>query len=104
MKLSTIINASPALQTLIRQKLPLKEAYAVMQLASKLNPMLEFYTDELTKGRTPEELGELEISPEDIKAPTPRLRLDLDLSLTPSEVWALSPFVTFYTEFEEAAT
>lgn len=103
MKLLTICNASSALQKLVRQSLPLKEAYAVMQLASKLNPLLEFCTDELAKGRDPEELGELEVSPEDIKAPTPRLRLDLDLSLTPAEVWALRPFVEFYAEFEEVA-
>ena len=43
MKLYDIALASKPLQKLIGQDLPLRQAYALAILATKLNPTLEFY-------------------------------------------------------------
>lgn len=93
MKLYDIALASKPLQKLIGQDLPLRQAYALAILATKLNPSLEFYGSQLMSGRPQAELNEL-------KADLPeferiKLPLDLDIRLSAGDIKCLEPFVEF---------
>lgn len=93
MKLYNIALASKPLQKLIGQDLPLRQAYALAILATKLNPTLEFYGNQLMSGRPQEELNELEAELPEFKRI--KLPLDLDLRLSAGDIKCLEPFVEF---------
>ena len=93
MKLYDIALASKPLQKLIGQDLPLRQAYALAILATKLNPSLEFYGNQLMSGRPLEELNELEAELPEFKRI--KLPLDLDLRLSAGDIKCLEPFVEF---------
>lgn len=93
MKLYDIALASKPLQKLIGQDLPLRQAYALAILATKLNPTLEFYGNQLMSGRQQEELNELEAELPEFKRI--KLPLDLDLRLSAGDIKCLEPFVEF---------
>ena len=60
MKLYDIALAAKPLQKLIEQDLPLRQAYQLAMLATRLNPTLEFYGNQLMSGRPQAELNELD--------------------------------------------
>lgn len=93
MKLYDIALASKPLQKLIEQDLPLRQAYALAILATKLNPSLEFYGSQLMSGRPQEELNELEAELPEFKRI--KLPIDLDLRLSAGDIKCLEPFVEF---------
>ena len=93
MKLYDIALASKPLQKIIGQDLPLRQAYALAILATKLNPTLEFYGNQLMSGRPQEELNELEAELPEFKRI--KLPLDLDLRLSAGDIKCLEPFVEF---------
>lgn len=93
MKLYDIALASKPLQKLIGQDLPLRQAYALAILATKLNPSLEFYGNQLMSGRPQAELNELETELPEFKRI--KLPLDLDLRLSAGDIKCLEPFVEF---------
>ena len=93
MKLYDIALASKPLQKLIGQDLPLRQAYALAILATKLNPTLEFYGNQLMSGRPQAELNELEAELREFKRI--KLPLDLDLRLSAGDIKCLEPFVEF---------
>lgn len=93
MKLYDIALASKPLQKLIGQDLPLRQAYALAILATKLNPSLEFYGSQLVSGRPQAELNELEA--ELPKFERIKLPLDLDIRLSAGDIKCLEPFVEF---------
>ena len=93
MKLYDIALASKPLQKLIGQDLPLRQAYALAILATKLNPTLEFYGNQLVSGRPQEELNELEAELPEFKRI--KLPIDLDLRLSAGDIKCLEPFVEF---------
>lgn len=93
MKLYDIALASKPLQKLIGQDLPLRQAYALAILATKLNPSLEFYGNQLMSGRTQAELNELEAELPEFKRI--KLPIDLDLRLSAGDIKCLEPFVEF---------
>ena len=93
MKLYDIALASKPLQKLIGQDLPLRQAYALAILATKLNPTLELYGNQLMSGRPQEELNELEAELPEFKRI--KLPLDLDLRLSAGDIKCLEPFVEF---------
>lgn len=93
MKLYDIALASKPLQKLIMQDLPLRQAYALAILATKLNPSLEFYGNQLMSGRPQEELNELEAELPEFKRI--KLPIDLDLRLSAGDIKCLEPFVEF---------
>lgn len=94
MKLYDIALAAKPLQKLIEQDLPLRQAYQLAMLATKLNPTLEFYGKQLMSGRPQTELNELDADtlPE---LPHITLPLDLDIRLSAGDIKCLEPFVTF---------
>lgn len=93
MKLYDIALASKPLQKLIGQDLPLRQAYALAILATKLNPTLEFYGNQLMSGRPQEELNELEAELPEFKRI--KLPIDLDLRISAGDIKCLEPFVEF---------
>lgn len=93
MKLYDIALASKPLQKLIGQDLPLRQAYALAILATKLNPTLEFYGSQLMSGRPQAELNELEADLPKFKRI--KLPIDLDLRLSAGDIKCLEPFVEF---------
>ena len=93
MKLYDIALASKPLQKLIGQDLPLRQAYALAILATKLNPTLEFYGNQLMSGRPQEELNELEAELPEFKRI--KLPLDLDIRISAGDIKCLEPFVEF---------
>ena len=99
MKLYDIALASKPLQKLIGQDLPLRQAYALAILATKLNPTLEFYGNQLMSGRPQEELNKLEAELPEFKRI--KLQIDLDLRLSAGDIKCLEPFVEF-EEVDEA--
>lgn len=98
MKMKTIAEACAPLNKLIRMDMPIRLAYAVMQLATTLEPEWDFYRNQLVIGKKPEEIDELEIDKhfECVKIP-----LSTNITLTACDIKALSPFVEF---IEEEAT
>lgn len=100
MRLSTIVAAAAPLQKLIQQDIPIRKAWELTQLVSRINPMLEFYGQQLTRCETDEavrELGELEMEGfEDCFRL--ELWLGLPVSLSAADVHNLEPFVRFCEE------
>ena len=98
MKLYDIALAAKPLQKLIEQDLPLRQAYELAILATKLNPTLEFYGNQLMSGRPQAELNNLDADlPEltRIELPHITLPLDLDIRISAGDIKCLEPFVTF---------
>lgn len=93
MKLYDIAIAAKPLQKLIEQDLPLREAYQLAILATKLNPSLEFYGNQLMSGREQTELNNLDADIPEL--PRVTLPLDLDIRLSAGDIKCLEPFVTF---------
>ena len=93
MKLYDIALASKPMQKLIRQDIPLRQAYALAILATKLNPSLEFYGSQLVSGRPQAELNELEAELPEFERI--KLPLDLDIRLSAGDIKCLEPFVEF---------
>ena len=94
MRLYDIVLAAQPLQKLVNQDLPLREAYKVAMLATRVNPHLEFYGAELAKGKIEDELNEFDVSDFDAVEPI-KLSLGLDLKLSAADIKRLEPFVTF---------
>lgn len=93
MKLYDIALAAKPLQKLIEQDLPLRKAYELAILATKINPTLEFYGNQLMSGRPQEELNNLDADlPELTRIELP---IDLDVKLSAGDVKCLEPFVIF---------
>lgn len=93
MKLYDVALASKPLQKLIEQDIPLRQAYALAILATKLNPSLEFYGSQLMSGRPQAELNELEADLSEFERI--KLPLDLDIRLSAGDIKCLEPFVEF---------
>lgn len=93
MKLYDVALASKPLQKLIGQDLPLRQAYALAILATKLNPSLEFYGNQLMSGRPQAKLNELEADLPEFERI--KLPLDLDIRLSAGDIKCLEPFVEF---------
>lgn len=94
MRLYDIVLAAQPLQKLVNQDLPLRQAYKVAMLATRVNPHLEFYGAELAKGKFEDELNEFDVSDFDAVQPI-ELSLGLDLKLSAADIKRLEPFVTF---------
>lgn len=94
MRLYDIVLAAQPLQKLVNQDLPLREAYKVAMLATRVNPHLEFYGAELAKGKFEDELNDFDVSDFDTAQPI-QLSLALDLKLSAADIKRLEPFVTF---------
>lgn len=97
-KLIDLVKASPGLQKLILQDLPIRTAYKIMQLTEKANPSLMFYGQEAIKaGENEQRLGELEnmeVSGFEDYEPI-EVGLDSNIRLTPSDIKFLKPFISF---------
>lgn len=94
MRLYDIVLAAQPLQKLVNQDLPLREAYKVATLATRVNPHLEFYGAELAKGKFEDELNDFDVPDFDTVQPI-QLSLALDLKLSAADIKRLEPFVTF---------
>lgn len=94
MRLYDIVLAAQPLQKLVNQDLPLRQAYKVAMLATRVNPHLEFYGAELAKGKFEDELNDFDVSDFDTAQPI-ELSLALDLKLSAADIKRLEPFVTF---------
>lgn len=94
MRLYDIVLAAQPLQKLVNQDLPLREAYKVAMLATRVNPHLEFYGAELAKGKFEDELNDFDVPDFDTAQPI-ELSLTLDLKLSAADIKRLEPFVTF---------
>lgn len=94
MRLYDIVLAAQPLQKLVNQDLPLREAYKVAMLATRVNPHLEFYGAELAKGKFEDALNDFDVSDFDTVEPI-ELSLALDLKLSAADIKRLEPFVTF---------
>lgn len=94
MRLYDIVLAAQPLQKLVNQDLPLREAYKVAMLATRVNPHLEFYGAELAKGKFEDEINDFDVPDFDTAQPI-ELSLALDLKLSAADIKRLEPFVTF---------
>ena len=94
MRLYDIVLAAQPLQKLVNQDLPLRQAYKVAMLATRVNPHLEFYGAELAKGKFEDELNDFDVPDFDTAQPI-QLSLALDLKLSAADIKRLEPFVTF---------
>lgn len=94
MRLYDIVLAAQPLQKLVNQDLPLRQAYKVAMLATRVNPHLEFYGAELAKGKFEDDLNDFDVSDFDAVEPI-QLNLELDLKLSAADIKRLEPFVTF---------
>lgn len=94
MRLYDIVLAAQPLQKLVNQDLPLREAYKVAMLATRVNPHLEFYGAELAKGKFEDDLNDFDVSDFDTVEPI-HLSLTLDLKLSAADIKRLEPFVVF---------
>ena len=101
MELITIVRAQNGLQKLIVQDLPLVQAYQVMKLVEQANIHLTFYSNEMVKCYGDEnrikELNDLNITDFDEREKI-RIPLNTNISLTPSDIKFLEPFIDFYEE------
>lgn len=94
MRLYDIVLAAQPLQKLVNQDLPLRQAYKVAMLATRVNPHLEFYGAELAKGKDEQALNDFDVPDFDAAEPI-ALDLSLDLQLSAADIKRLEPFVTF---------
>lgn len=94
MRLYDIVLAAQPLQKLVNQDLPIRQAYKVAMLATRVNPHLEFYGAELAKGKDERALNDFDVPDFDADEPI-TLDLSLDLRLSAADIKRLEPFVTF---------
>lgn len=102
MRLEDLVLASNSVQKLILQDLPLKTAYALMQLANEINPYLKFFSQEMVKSAPDsEERAELM----DFQAEIPhegfsriKISLSAPLKLSAADIKFLEPFIEFCPE------
>ena len=100
MKLKEIVIARGALQKLIEQDLPLRQAFALVKLTDRINVHLDFYGRELWKiGDDEEKIRELEDFEVD-DLPETRLQISMEgnVRLSGQDVKALEPFIEFVDE------
>ena len=99
MKLIDIVSARGSLQKLIAQDLPLRTAFAVVELVEKCNQHLRFFSQERQKlGALPDEakLAELEnFDIPNLDGLPLEIFADESLRLSAADVKALEPFVRF---------
>ena len=105
MKLIEIVNARTAMQKLVGQDLPLKEAFGLVKTVDACNVFLTFYGQEMLKlgsNPDPERMKELnEMEAEGFRPETLRICLDtVGVKLSAADVKALEPFVEFYAKQE----
>lgn len=97
MRLIDVVCARDALQKLIAQDLPLRQAYALVKLTDRINVHLQFYGTEIVKaGGNEEKIRELQSFPVD-DLPETRLQISMEgnLRLSAADVKALAPFIDF---------
>lgn len=94
MRLYDIVLAAQPLQKLVNQDLPIRQAYKVAMLATRVNPHLEFYGAELTKGKPEKDLNDFDVPEFDTVEPI-MLDMSLDIKLSAADIKRLEPFVTF---------
>ena len=105
MKLGQIVAASPALQKLIYQDLPLNKAYALCKLVDHLNPQLVFFEREICK-LGPEDARRMEL----LEFTVPDLdgleKIQLcctdSIRLSVADLKNLEPFIIFSEEADGA--
>lgn len=97
MRLYDIALAADPLQKLVNQDLPLRQAYQVAMLATRVNPHLEFYGAQIALGKDPQELDVFDVSEFDTVQPI-ILPLSLDLRISAADIKRLEPFVSFLDE------
>lgn len=98
MKLSEIVDASPGLQKLILQDLPLRAALDIMRLTERVNPFLRFFGEEEIKaGGAAERMAELRELAIDDFDDFQRIPLTVSdgIKLSPSDVKHLTHFIDF---------
>lgn len=100
MQLITIVNAQPALQQLVLQPLPIRQAWELLQLVERCNIHLRFYGEQLQRlGPEPDpekltELQTLELPDFDAMVRIP-ISLGDDLRLSAADIKSLAPFLEF---------
>lgn len=101
MKLGQIVAASPALQKLIYQDLPLNTAYALCKLVDQLNPQLVFFERELCK-LGPEDARRMELLEFNVPELDGLKKIQFccsdSIRLSVADVKNLDPFVVFVEE------
>lgn len=105
MKLGQIVAASPALQKLIYQDLPLNKAYELCKLVDKLNPQLVFFERELCK-LGPEDARRMELLEFNVPELDGLQKIQLccsdSIRLSVADLKNLEPFVIFTEEVDGA--
>ena len=103
MKLIDLLTAREALQKLITQDLPIREAYALMKLTDSCNVHLSFYGQELAKFDPHEDPDRLrELQDLDIgQIEKTKITIRDELRLSAADVRALLPLVSFHGLEEE---
>lgn len=103
MKINDLVIASPSLQKIILQDLPLQKAYELSLLIDRCNPHLIFYgTEELKAGDDTKRLNDLRnMEAEGFGDFKPiELSLSLDLQISAADIKRLEPLIRF-TEQED---
>lgn len=105
MKLGQIVAASPALQKLIYQDLPLNKAYALCKLVDQLNPQLVFFERELCK-LGPDDARRMELLEFNVPELDGLQRIQIccsdSIRLSVADLKNLEPFVIFTEEVNGA--
>ena len=103
MKLGKIVSASSALQKLMYQDLPLRQAYELCCLVDRLNPQLMFYSQEISKAGLSDlrrdELLEFDIPSLDDISPI-ILPICDSIMLSAADIKNIEPFIGFAVEGE----
>lgn len=98
MTLETLVQAAPGMRKLTQQDLPIREAYAVVRLIDRVNPLLRFAGEEEIKAAGNEQrLQELwALEPEELDGLQPlELHAGEGLRLSPADLKCLEPLVHF---------
>jgi hypothetical protein len=97
MELIKVVCARDALQKLIGQDIPMRQAYALMKLTDKMNVHLGFYGQEIAKAGGDEEKIEKLNSFEVDNLPEDKVRISLldSVLLSASDIKSLESFVEF---------
>lgn len=105
MKLGQIVAASPALQKLIYQDLPLNKAYALCKLVDQLNPQLVFFERELCK-LGPDDARRMELLEFNVPELDGLQRIQIccsdSIRLSVADLKNLEPFIIFSEEADGA--
>lgn len=97
MTIRELVQASTGLRKLAAQDLPVREAWEIMKLIDRLNPLLGFAgVEEAKAAGNAERLGELwSMEPEELRELRP-VRIHAEgLKLAPADVKFLEPLVEF---------